>query len=150
MTESAIPVAIPQQPVATERAPLIGKGVEPPVAPSQGSAVNLEPSLDAFAKIAAERRSRASTPPVAVPFGNGTIRIHGSMPASFAADLITVDSDPAGAVRALRAVIIDADREQFEAILKLPPDNEHGIDGAYLFEFLGVLGEFYSGNPLGG
>lgn len=140
---------VAQGPVAVqtpqENVPASGVGVAPPT----NNATPHDPAVDVFAKIAAERRTRFGQEPVAVPFGSHTIRIHRSMPASFAIDLANATTDPGAAITALRSAIVESDKETFEKILRLPPDNAEGIDGTFLLEFISALGEFYAGVPLG-
>lgn len=143
MAESVgTPVAVQRLP-ETQRA--AGRDTLPPEATS-----SLGGELDGFHKIAAERRGRISEPPLEVPFGARTIRIYRSMPAGFAIDAAEAEVDPTAAKRMLRSAIVETDREAFDAIMQLPPDNPEGIDGTFLIEFLGELGKLYGGVPLDG
>jgi hypothetical protein len=139
MTEIPQPVAVPQ---AT---PTAGVNSAPPVTQQHD-----DPALLGFHKIAAERRGRAATPAIEVPFGHTTIRVHAVMPATFAFDGQAAEVDPYAAKRMLRDTIIEADQAKFDHILTLPPDNEQGVDGVFLLAFLEQLARFYGGTPLGG
>jgi len=136
------PVAIPQS-LDTAKS---GSNTPPPASVSDAH----DPALLGFHKIAAERRTRVSQPPLVVPFGNGTIRIHATMPAGFAFDGAAAEVDPFAAKRLLRDTIIAADQPEFDRILLLPPDNAEGVDGKFLLAFMEALAKFYGGVPLAG
>ena len=130
--------------VGVAQAPAEAAQVPVPAAPPA------DPAIAGFAKIAAERRSRVGQAPVEVPFGTGTIRIHPVMPATFAFDAEAIGHDPFAAKRMIRTSIVEADRERYDAIMLLPPDNAEGIDGEFLVGFAEQLAEFYTGRPLAG
>lgn len=134
------PVAVPLPPAA----PVAGTNTAPPETQHHD-----DPALLGFHKLAAERRSRVATPPITVPFGTGTIRVHATMPAEFAFDGAAAEVDPFAAKRMLRSVIIEADLPEFDRILQLPPDNPQGVDGVFLLGFMEALAKFYGGTPLG-
>lgn len=141
------PIAVPQQPQYTpEQVGLRASGKDAaPVTSTPGA----DPALDGFAKVQAERRNRlaAEQPWTVVPFGSGTIRIYTAMPAEWAYLAAEATNDPRAAFAAIAEAIYVEDRPRFEEIRKLPPDNEHGIDGIYLVSFLDALGGFYGGVP---
>ncbi len=138
MNDVPQPVAIPQAAPA-----VVGTNTAPP--PQHHD----DPALLGFHKLAAERRSRVATPPITVPFGNGTIRVHAVMPAEFAFDGAAAEVDPFAAKRMLRSVIVEADLPRFDQIMQLPPDNADGVDGAFLLGFMEALAKFYGAVPLG-
>lgn len=143
MNDTLQPVAVPQ---TAPQAPQSGVNAPPP----QTAQRHDDPALLIFHKIAAERRNRQGLPPVEVPFGNGTIRVHPVMPAGFAFDGAAAEVDPYAAKRLLRDTIIEADQPKFDQIMKLPPDNAEGVDGQFLLAFMEGLAKFYGGVPLGG
>lgn len=128
-------------------APVAGANTAPPSTIANGQTADLGP----FHKLQAELRDTPGAEPITVPFGrSGTIRLHGSMPASVLIDAADADTDPAAAKRALTAMIYTPDVPRFLDVLRLPPDNDEGITGEYLFGFLGAAMELYGAAPLGG
>jgi len=144
MVESA-----PLGPVAVENPPARAVGIRNELPPATSPN---DPALAGFAKIQAEHRTRKANQlgPMTVPFGEQTIRIWPTMSAAFVDDISRAEMNPSAALSAIRSAIIPEDLDRFDEIMHLPMNNHDGIDGAYLLAFLGMLGEFYGGAPLGG
>jgi hypothetical protein len=141
MNDVAIPTAIPQ---ATPVAAVKNQ-------PSPAASDPHDPALLGFHKVAAQVRSQLDTPPVPVPFGTETLRIHASMPAGFAFDAAAAEADPFAAKRLLREAFIPEDQTRFDEIMKLPPTGPTAvINGEGIVGFLEQLGKFYAAVPLGG
>lgn len=148
-TATPAPTAVPQNAAApVAAAPAAVPAAAPVAAPAATNALP-DPALDLFAKVAAERRTRAAdgVPWRTVPFGTGQIRIYSQMPANWAYLAASAEQDPAAAFAAIREAIIVEDRAEFDRVRQLPPDNAEGIDGEYLVGFLSALGSFYGGVP---
>lgn len=142
----AVPQATPEPATATQApaAPQAGIGVAPPAAQQES------PPLTGFAKIQAELREREDTPPLTIPFGkNDTIRIHARMSAAYLVDIAEATTNPAFVFKTIKDAIIADDHEKYETAVRLPKDNDSGVDADYLIALVGALEEHYSGVPLG-
>lgn len=137
------PIAVPTQPLPAVPSNEVGKNAPPPVTNATDT------DLSAFHKLAAERRERTHDQPLVVPFGTGQVRIHATMPSTFAFDAQAAEVDPYAAKRLIRDSIIAEDQHIFDEVLLLPPDNPQGVDGLYLLGFMEALAVMYTGVPLG-